>query len=197
MLTLHPIAKHSGSGLGRPMMLAGMAVLGLGLLAGCQSSRVGALNTQPVVAPLPPAPAGTVQQGTLPAVGADQFPEAPVVASLPEETPATPDGGAAAAQPSAPSGPAINRDALVGAWKVTTGGSSCQVFMALTQWTGGYRAASRGCPGDAAKIAAWDVSGSQVVLKDSTGNTVARLYASGGSRYDGATSGGAAISLAR
>jgi hypothetical protein len=71
------------------------------------------------------------------------------------------------------------------------------MFMALTKWTGGYRAASRGCPGEAANVAAWDVASRQVVLSDSSGNVVARLYASGNERFDGQTTGGQRISLSR
>jgi hypothetical protein len=48
------------------------------------------------------------------------------------------------------------------------------VFLSLTKWTGGYRAASRGCVGDAAAIAAWDVQGKQVILADSSGNQVVK-----------------------
>ena len=170
-------------------------------LAGCQSSRLGALSTQPIIAPLPASPAGNVQQNTLPPVGNSQFPQAPIVENAPQNTIAGIDPNLQPPTITTPTAPAnaapVTREALVGAWKVSTGGSSCQVFMALTQWTGGYRAASRGCPGDAAKIAAWDVSGSQVVLKDSTGNTVARLFSSSDSRYDGSTNGGQAISLSR
>lgn len=169
------------------------------LLAGCQSSRLDSLSTQPAPAPLPAAPAGTVQQGTLPPVGAavagSQFPTAPVDPNAPL-TP-VPGTGTQVASAAPANAPAVNRDSLVGAWKVTTAGSSCQMFMALTQWSGGFRAASRGCPGDAASVSAWDVSGSQVVLKDSTGNVVARLYSSGATRYDGTTNGGAPISLSR
>ena len=178
----------------RPAFVIAAACLAL---TACQSSRIGALNTQPVIAPLPPQPAGNVQQGTLPPVGSDQFPEAPQVETpeLPETAAVDPATGE---PPAAPTGGApVTREALVGAWKVSTAGSSCQMFMALTQWTGGFRAASRGCPGDAARIAAWDVSGAQVVLKDSTGDTVARLFASGNNRYSGSTSSGQAITLSR
>jgi hypothetical protein len=175
------------------------------VLAGCQSSRLDSLSTQPQPAPLPAAPAGTVQQGTLPPVGTapgdiqpnggGQFPSAPVDPNAPVQP--APGTQVAAVTPPADGGVPVNRDALVGAWKVTTAGSSCQMFMALTKWSGGFRAASRGCPGDAASVSAWDVTGSQVVLKDSTGNTVARLFASGASRYDGTTNSGQPISLSR
>ncbi|MGL4405732.1 MAG: AprI/Inh family metalloprotease inhibitor [Notoacmeibacter sp.] len=178
------------------------------VLAGCQSARLDSLSTQPAPAPLPAAPAGTVSQGTLPPVGtavaapvagANQFPNAPVnpsVAAAPVATPNAP-ASAPANQVASAAGPAVSEDALVGAWKVTTGGSSCQMFMAKTKWSGGFRAASRGCPGDAASVSAWTVSGSQVVLKDSTGNQVATLYSSGGTRFDGTTKGGQPISLSR
>ena len=179
----------------------GLSLLAAALaLAGCQSSRIGALNTQPVVSPLPPQPAGNVSQTQLPPVSSSQFPDAPVVAGAPTlgdpvtVDPANPTPGA---QPQPTNAAPVTREALVGAWRVSTGGSNCQVFMALTQWTGGYRAASRGCPGEAASIAAWDVSGSQVVLKNSTGDTVARLFSSGASSYNGTLSGGQPISLSR
>jgi hypothetical protein len=188
------------AGFARPAI---MLALGAVLLAGCQSSRLDSLSTQP--APLPAAPAGTVQSGTLPPVGApgvtapvaraSQFPTAPVDPNAPV-VPA-PGTQVAAATPPAGGGAPVSRDALVGAWKVSTAGSSCQMFMALTQWSGGFRAASRGCPGDAASVSAWDVAGSQVVLKDSSGNTVARLFSSGASRFDGTTNSGAPISLSR
>jgi Protease inhibitor Inh len=194
----HAIAARqlNATRLNRPL---GMTALGLCMLAlaGCQSARLDTVSTQP--APLPAAPAGTVQSGTLPPPGTagvtdpSQFPTAPVNPNAPVTEPGTQTAGL---EPPANAAP-VNRDALVGAWKVTTAGSSCQMFMALTQWSGGFRAASRGCPGDAASVSAWDVTGSQVVLKDSSGNIVARLFASGASRYDGTTSSGQPISLSR
>ena len=193
----------------KPVIAVCALTLGALVLAGCQSARLDSMSTQPAPAPLPAAPAGTVQQGTLApvggtvapvAAGGTQFPNAPVnpnatvAGSLPPVTPTAPG---AATQVAAATGPAVSEDALVGAWKVTTAGSSCQMFMAKTKWSGGFRAASRGCPGDAAAVSAWTVSGSQVVLKDSNGNQVATLFSSGGTRFDGTTKGGQAISLSR
>lgn len=178
------------------------------VVSGCTSSRIGALQTQPTPAPLTPAPAGSVTGTPLPppsqptAAAPTTFPDAPVTVQEPSITDvdvATPtdlpaDAGSvtqvATAEP-------VTREALVGAWKVSTAGSSCQMFMALTQWTGGYRAASRGCPGDAASVSAWDVRGQQVVLSDSNGNQVATLFSSGAGRFDGQTTSGRAISLSR
>lgn len=184
------------AGFGSTAMLLVAALV----VSGCTSSRVGALQTQP--APLTPAPAGTVTGNPLPppsqpTVAPNEFPSAPVTETPtigPVDTPETPPPSSvtevASAEP-------VTREALVGAWKVSTSGSSCQMFMALTQWTGGYRAASRGCPGDAANVSAWDVRGQQVVLSDSSGNQVATLFSSGAGRFDGQTVSGRAISLSR
>jgi Protease inhibitor Inh len=183
----------------------GVIALSAIVLAGCQSARLDSMSTQPAPAPLPAAPAGTVQQGTLapvggtgaPAAGATQFPNAPVNPNAPAVGAVAPVAPAAGTQVASTGGPAVSEDALVGAWKVTTAGSSCQMFMAKTKWSGGFRAASRGCPGDAAAVSAWTVSGSQVILKDSNGNQVATLFSSGGTRFDGTTKGGQPISLSR
>lgn len=175
--------------------LAAVSLLAFAL-AGCQSARFAPLQPapQPAPEPLQPAPVSPIEQSQLPppsqppATDPTQFPEAPDAPGAEDTTDGTDVASA---------GGEVTREALVGAWKVSTGGQSCQMFMALTKWTGGYRAASRGCPGEAASVAAWDVAGSQVVLSDSTGNTVARLYASGSERFDGQTVGGQPISLSR
>lgn len=168
-----------------------VAVAVAAVLGGCQRTSFGGLNTQQQPAPLMPAPVGGVQSGqlappTTPQPGA--FPAAP---TTPDQT-AAPQ--IAAANPNAPE---LTREALIGRWSAGTGGSTCDVFLSLTKWTGGYRAASRGCVGDAAAIAAWDVQGKQVILADSSGNQIARLYQSANERYDGSTSSGQSISFSR
>lgn len=171
-------------------------------LAGCQSSRLGGLNTQPAVnspAPLPAAPSGTVQQGTLtpPAVQPkESFPTAPSAPTIATPAPKPTETETKVASLPTETGGPVTREQMVGAWKVSTGGSSCQMFLALTKWSGGFRAASRGCPGAAASVTAWNVSGNQVQLKDSSGSTVAVLLSSGPTRYAG-SAGGAPITLSR
>ena len=92
----------------------------------------------------------------------------------------------------------VTRQAMVGAWTVSTGGSSCQIFLALTKWSGGYRAASRGCSAPSiSDVQAWDVKEKQVVLVNSAGSTAATLYRSSEQRYDGSTTTGGAISFTR
>ena len=136
-----------------------------------------------------PAPVGGVQSGQL----------APAMAPAPGEFPAAPTmmDQTTAPQMANANAPELTREALIGRWSAGTGGSSCDVFLSLTKWTGGYRAASRGCVGDAAAIAAWDVQGKQVILADSGGNQVARLFQTAGERYDGSTASGQPISLSR
>lgn len=194
-----------------PLSLTATVCLAV-LVSGCTGSRVGALNTGP--APLQPAPSGSVTSNQLPPPATPgAFPQAPApqtpavspteqVAGTTleglEETPEVPaaTGTESSVQEVASAEP-VTKEQLVGAWQVSTAGSSCQMFMALTQWTGGFRAASRGCPGDAADVSAWNVNGNQVVLSDAGGNQVATLFRSGADRYDGQTKGGRAISLSR
>ena len=175
-----------------------MCVLAAGVIvAGCSTSRFGTFGTRPAPAPLASAPTDPVTGGQLPpptqpGVTQDGFPDAPGQEGVLTD-PNDPNSSfqdVATAQP-------VTREALVGAWKVTTAGSSCQMFMALTKWTGGFRAASRGCPGDAASVAAWDVQGQQVLLSDSNGNRVATLFPTGNGQFNGQTTTGAAISLTR
>ena len=187
----------------RPVAIMLMASIAL---AGCQSSRIGALQTQPSPAPLTPAPSGSVTAGQLPppvqpdaqtqaAVQANGFPAAPENADGTTD-PNVAVGTDSSVQNVATSGP-VTKEALVGAWKVTTQGSNCQMFMALTKWSGGFRAASRGCPGEAASVSSWNVSGNQVVLSDTNGNRVATLFQSGATQFNGQTNGGSAISFSR
>lgn len=175
---------------------SGAALLTLGLLAGCTSAGP-SLGGGGAIAPLTPAPAGQVYSNRLP-------PPPPPPAAPVSQTPAPATTDTAAAPANATPAPVqtasaspVTRESLVGAWRVSSGGGNCQIFMALTQWTGGYRAASRGCPGQVADVSAWDVSGSQVVLKDSGGSTVATLSNTGGTRYEGTTAGGQQVSLYR
>ncbi|WP_306120621.1 MULTISPECIES: AprI/Inh family metalloprotease inhibitor [unclassified Roseitalea] len=183
------------------------------LVAGCTNSRINFLNTQP--APLTPAPSGTVSSGQLPppsapqASGQNGFPSAPATSQpvqseqLPpadgtEQAAAGTDGqGTDSSVQQVASTEPVTRETMVGAWRVSTEGANCQMFMALTKWSTGFRAASRGCPGDAAEVSSWNVDGSQVVLSDSGGNKVATLFRSGETRFDGQTVGGRSISLAR
>ncbi|MGB3503104.1 MAG: AprI/Inh family metalloprotease inhibitor [Mesorhizobium sp.] len=172
-----------------------VALLAL-VAAGCSTSRFDTIDSRP--APLTPAPSGQVTSNQLPPPTAtgptdpSAFPPAPGTQPGTDVAAATPG-----IQTPPPNAPAVTKEAMVGAWKVSAGGSGCQMMLSLTKMSSDFRAASLRCPGDAASVAAWNVAGSQVVLKDNGGNTVARLYASGPTRYDGQTSGGQPISFSR
>jgi hypothetical protein len=82
----------------------------------------------------------------------------------------------------------LGRTDLLGGWTITSGGDSCQLFMTLTSWTGGYRASTRGCNNETLKsISAWNLQGKQVVLAGQGGTPIAHLSSSGGNRFDGQT----------
>ena len=93
----------------------------------------------------------------------------------------------------------ITRTDLLGGWTVASGSESCQLFMTLTSWTGGYRASTRGCTSDTLKsISAWNLTGKQVVLAGSAGKPVASLIASDMNHFNGQLDGqGQAITFYR
>jgi len=104
-----------------------------------------------------------------------------------------PAAQAAAAASAAP----IEKNSLLGSWSVNSGGSSCQMFLTLTKYGNSSRGGTRGCSNELANMRAWDLSGNQVVMYDENGNTIARLYSSGGGRLDGQTAGGTPVSVSR
>lgn len=170
-----------------PLTIAAMALA----LAGCQRTASPQASS-PLPPPINPAPVGGVQSNQLPPPGgADAFPAAPDSAAQNAQA------GSQEFAMAAANAPDITREALLGTWQTSVDGGSCQIALSLTQWSGGYRAASLRCPGPAASIAAWDVTGNQVVLNDRDGNTVARLYKAGDQSYQGRLSAGGSIGLSR
>lgn len=143
---------------------------------------------------LPSAPVDAVSADQLPPPvdpnAAGQAPQTPGI----ETAGLSPDGGIAPESTGQP----VTREAVSGSWNVDSDNPDCRMILAFTKWSGGYRAATRRCISpELASVSAWDVKGQQVVLMDSGGNTVARLYQSASSRYDGTTNGGSAISFTR
>ena len=92
----------------------------------------------------------------------------------------------------------VTRQTIIGAWTVSTADTNCQMFLALTKWAQGFRAASRACvDATLSDIQAWDVQNDTVMLFNSTGQQSAILYRTGDERYDGVTLNGVAISFTR
>jgi hypothetical protein len=169
-------------------------------LAGCGS--VGAIGLGPMQNK--PGQAVETAGGLPPAVPSDQVPAGSARAA--SAGPAAPGAAGQGAAPggdavaSADPGPAaaggasagggLGRTDLLGGWTIASSGDSCQLFMTLTTWTGGYRASTRGCSNGVLKsISAWNLDGKQVVLAGTGGAPVARLSSSGNNRFDGRTEG--------
>lgn len=174
---------------------SGLVAVSLAALfvSGCSTSRFSSMDDQQP-APLQAAPAGQVSSNQLPppaspgATDPSKFPTAPAntqVASLP------PDG-------SAPAGASdVNAGSVAGVWNVSVGGQSCKVATPQTKFGAGFRAGPLHCPPPMDGIKSWNVAGKQLTLYDANGDTLARLYSSGGSKFDGQTSNGQPISLTR
>ncbi len=169
-------------------------------LAGCGSFGAIGLPWQRAQAPSPlnPAAQPPVKSSALPPPGDQQQ-----AAVAPGATDGV-DSSAPLAQPqvadNAPAGAGqIGRTDLLGGWTITSAGNSCQLFMTLTSWTGGYRASTRGCSSTVLKsISAWNLQGRQVILAGQGGTPVAHLASSGNNRFDGQVDGqGTVVSFYR
>ena len=163
------------------------------LASGCTGTRFGSEDSKP--APLEPQPSGTVSSSQLPppaapaATDASKFPTAPggtQVASLP------PGGG----QPPA-NAPDLTASAIAGVWSASVAGQSCKVATPQTKFGQGYRAGPLRCPPPIDNVKSWNVAGKQLTLFDQDGGTLARLYSSSPTKFDGQTSNGQPISLSR
>ncbi|MBB3426907.1 hypothetical protein FHT85_003903 [Rhizobium sp. BK312] len=166
------------------------AAIGLSL-AGCQRT---AYNNDSYSSPPPlqAQPVPSVQSSQLPPAGAgngSQFPAAP--ASAPNAAnPAQQQAMAASAMD-------VTKESMVGSWKVSNGGSSCDMFLTLTNLGSGSRGGTRGCAGELTSMGSWEVSGKQVLLKNRDGSTIGTVYKTAASRFDGSTASGQPLSLSR
>jgi hypothetical protein len=92
----------------------------------------------------------------------------------------------------------VGRTDLLGGWTINAAGESCQLFMTLTTWSGGYRASTRGCKNpELQKISAWNLEGRQIQLLNDSNATVARLFAASKTQYNGQAEGGGPVSVSR
>jgi hypothetical protein len=165
-------------------------------LAGCQRTSYSTYDSPSAPAPLQAAPVPGVQSGELAAPGGmsaspSQFPSAPPPAS----TDMASAGGMAAAAPATAQD--VTKEGMVGNWRVSNGGASCDMFLTLTNLGSGSRGGTRGCTGDLTAMGSWEVSGKQVLLKNRAGDVIGRVYKSAEKRFDGSTNSGQPISLSR
>jgi hypothetical protein len=180
------------------MALRTQAVIALGLTAllaaGCSISnpfgrdRARSQRPTPIVA----APAPSVTAMPLPPPpGAEAAPASGLAALDPAAQGTT---GAVPASRDVQ----LGRTDFLGSWTIAAAGDSCQLSVALTTWTGGYRASTRGCSNTALQsISAWNMEGGQVQLMSDTGATVARLYPASKTQLNGQTEGGGPVSVSR
>ncbi|QRM53442.1 protease inhibitor Inh/omp19 family protein [Sinorhizobium sp. BG8] len=163
-------------------------------LAGCQRTSMSGINTQPMATPLEAQPIGTVQSSQLPDPSTDtsQFPEKPST-----DTAMATGQGAATDTAAAATALDVTKESMVGNWRVSNGPSSCDMFLTLTNLGSGSRGGTRGCAGELTAMGSWEVAGKQVILKDRNGNSIATLYKTADTRFDGSTSSGQPVSLSR
>lgn len=161
-------------------------------LTGCQRTVSDGFG-DPSPAPLQPQPIGGVQSGQLPP------PASPQMSASNQQFPTAPQAGAGmAAGGAAPANAQdVKKEAMVGSWRVSSGGSSCDMFLTLTNLGNGSRGGTRGCVGALTAMGSWEVSGRQVMLKDRGGNVLGTLYKTADNRYDGSTNDGQSVSLSR
>ncbi|MBR0554167.1 AprI/Inh family metalloprotease inhibitor [Ciceribacter sp. L1K23] len=159
------------------------------VLAGCQRTSYSGLSPSDSLPPLQAQPVPSVQSGQLPPPGApadpSQFPAAPASA-----TPGATDVAPATALD-------VTKEQMVGNWRVTNAGASCDMFLTLTNLGSGSRGGTRGCAGVLTSMGSWEVASKQVVLKDRGGNVIGRLYKTADARFDGTTNDGQPVSLSR
>jgi hypothetical protein len=162
-------------------------------LAGCQRTSYSPYNDLPSQpAPLQAQPVPSVQGSQLPppgAAGQSQYPTAP--ANSTAMASADPNAAAPA------SALDIKKETMVGNWRVANAGSSCDMFLTLTNLGGGSRGGTRGCAGELTTMGSWDVSGKMVQFKNRAGDVIGRVYRSADNRYDGTLNSGTPVSLSR
>lgn len=194
------------------------------VLAACQSTGSNTANLNTIGAPsqLQPVQNSTVQQGTLPAIGATGTPAPglsgqPVLGGVPTQTAmatpgmTTPGMTSPAMGTTAPAAPGSSIVSLnqpmaggvstgpEGTWNVVAGSATCRINLPMTAKTGTsyYRASAPGCTvPQIASVTGWQQVGSQLQLYDENGNIAAFLAPSSG-RYIGTISGGQAVSMSR
>ncbi|MBN9026405.1 AprI/Inh family metalloprotease inhibitor [Kaistia sp. MMO-174] len=184
----------------------GLVALMAAALSGCGSFGAIGLgpmerSAKPVESDtLPPVASAPVTRNTLPPPPVDPNAQTAPMAEQGTLPGATPIESTPSAPPpvSTASGAEIGRTDLLGGWTLQSGGESCQLFMTLTSWTGGYRASTRGCQSATLKsISAWSLNGSQVVLAGANGVSVASLTSSGKTQFNGQLNSGGAVSFYR
>ncbi len=186
--------------------VVGLAAIAL-LVAACSpTSRTNTGNLNVIGQPqqLQPVQSSSVQQNTLPPIGATGTP-APGLSGQPilgGQTATTTQVAGTNAGSITTLGQPMSTGVSVGpegAWNVAAAGQTCRLNLPLTAKTGTnyYRASAPGCTvPQIASVTGWQQVGSQLQLYDDNGNIAAFLAPSSG-RYIGTMGGGQAVSMSR
>ena len=182
----------------RPNAVVSLALTSL-LAAGCSIMSFG--RDEPSAsapAPLAAAPAGSVTGTNLPPPPGSVVNPTQRSSGLATLDPSMQTSSTTPATATAPGTVELGRTDLLGGWTINAAGESCQLFMTLTTWSGGYRASTRGCTNAALQgVSAWNLESGQVQLFNDSGATIARLYASSKTQFSGQTEGGGPIAVTR
>lgn len=194
----------------RPIIALGLVVAAALSLSGCASSRLVPTNAAPQQ--LPPIASSNAQSQDLPPIGADG-----AVTTADNSGIYTGDPGLDGQQTAATDGSFVSLDEvgsfpgdgrnlsggltvakLLGTWTVSSGIDQCRLNLTQTTKTGTkrYRASTPGCTiAVLARVASWQLAGTQVQLYDDNGAIIGSLLQSG-NRFVGTLSGGVAVSMA-
>ena len=174
-----------------------VAVVATTAVSGCTSQRFASIDTRQnsstIAQPLEPAPIGQVTAGQLPPPGQAGMTDPTAFPAAPGATETPPTQMAAAAGGGQP----ITPGSVAGVWNATVAGQGCRVATPQTRFGQGFRAGPLRCPAPLDGVKSWNVEGSQLALYDQDGGVLARLYSSGGERFDGQTTSGMQVSLSR
>jgi hypothetical protein len=173
------------------------AVTGIALLAalaGCDRTSYSSQPAPLTPAPVNPQPIGGVQSSNLSTPG--QMPADPSQFPAPPTSPQQTQVASANITPPA-TALDITKEQMVGGWKVSAAGASCNMFLTLTKFGNASRGGTSKCIGELMTMRAWDVSGKQVVLMDSSGNTIGHLFKTGNNQFSGSTNAGTQLSITR
>ncbi|MFN4274032.1 MAG: protease inhibitor Inh/omp19 family protein [Aliihoeflea sp.] len=173
------------------------------VLAGCTSERFSRVDTR-APAPLMAAPTGPVQTGQLPppvqpgTTDASQFPAPPGQEDSEFGRFGDDENGGTQVASLPPQGAReITAGSVAGVWNATVAGQGCRIATPQTRFGEGFRAGPLRCPAPLDQVKSWNVSGSQLMLYDENGSTLARLFSSADGRFEGQTTTGQAVSLVR
>ncbi len=92
----------------------------------------------------------------------------------------------------------LSRNDAIGVWKIITETETCTLSLALTQWTGGFRANTLQCIGqDIVDIKSWNIESGELIVKDAQGVPIASLTRRSTTRFEGTLPGSRRIVVLR